>query len=31
MIALVHQPSHDFGLFETLAEIGQSELTWHAI
>src|SRR6516225_869685 len=31
MIALVHQPSHDFGLFETLAKIGQSELTRHAI
>jgi hypothetical protein len=31
MIALVDQPSDDFGLFETLAEIGRSELTRHRI
>jgi hypothetical protein len=31
MIAFVHQPRHYFGLFETLAKVGQSELTRHAI
>src|SRR5262249_18884172 len=31
VIAFVHQPSHDFSLFETLPEIGQCELARHEI